>query len=67
MEDRQRNGCLANSASAYESDWGKVFRETNNSSNQLVTSKTGPVLGEEPLPHRSCTNVKLDRHCGQGR
>ena len=42
MEDGQRDGCLANPSRAYESDGGKVFRETDDSSNQLVTSETDP-------------------------
>ena len=42
MEDGKGYACPAKSSSVYEGDRDKAFGETDDSSNQLVTSETGP-------------------------
>ena len=41
MKDGQSDGCLTNPVSTNESNWGKIFGETNNPLDQLVTPETG--------------------------
>lgn len=42
VEDSQCDGCFPDATRTDESDWSKVFRETNDLPNPLVASKTGP-------------------------
>ena len=42
VEDGQSDGSFPDPPCADESDWGKVFCETNDHLDQLVTSKAGP-------------------------
>ena len=42
VEDGEGNGSLANSASADESDWKKLFGEIDHLLDQLVASKENP-------------------------
>jgi len=47
IEDGQRDGCLADSAGTNESSGYEVFGQIDNPSNQVVTSKTGPLRLEK--------------------
>ena len=42
VEDCQSNGCLADPTSAKESEWGEVFRKTDDVLDQLVPAEEDP-------------------------